>query len=78
MLDEALTFPTPNSAQCNLTSQLCGTRQRRAHRGYFIPIHRFPPTINEDDAPCPLQRKLEGKLTEAVTLEPRTEAAYIS
>jgi hypothetical protein len=41
-----------------LTSQLSGARLRRFNRSYFIPIHRFPPMLNEDDDACPLQRKL--------------------
>jgi hypothetical protein len=43
----------------HLTSQLGGARPRRPNRSYFIPSHRFPPTINEDDAACPFRRKLD-------------------
>ena len=31
----------------------------RPNRGYFIPNHRIPPTLTEDDAARPLQRKLD-------------------
>lgn len=43
---------------CPLTSQLSGTRLRHSNRSYLIPAHRLVPTINEDDAACPLQRRL--------------------
>jgi hypothetical protein len=43
----------------DLTSKLSGARPHQIIRSYFIPTHRFPPTINEDDAACPLQRKLD-------------------
>jgi hypothetical protein len=46
---------------CRLTSKLSGARLRRPNRSYSVPIHRLPPTITEDEAACPLQRKLDAR-----------------
>jgi hypothetical protein len=45
--------------ECRLTPQLSGARPRRPNRIYFVPTHRFPPTINEDEVACSLHRKLD-------------------
>ena len=43
---------------CCLTSKLNGARRRKPQRSYLILSHRFPPTLNQDHAARPLQRKL--------------------
>jgi hypothetical protein len=45
-----------------LAPQLSGARVWILNRNYLIPTHRFPPTINEDQAACPIQHKLGGHL----------------
>jgi hypothetical protein len=52
--------------RCSLTSKLSGARPRRPRRSYFIPTHRLPPTVNEDDAARPLQRKLDTYLRRTI------------
>jgi hypothetical protein len=46
------------SSHGNLTWELSGAWRRQRYRSYLISIHRFPPTINEDEAARPLQRKV--------------------
>jgi hypothetical protein len=58
-----------------LTTKLSGTRPRWSKQRHFIPGHRFPPTINEDDAACPLQRKLDVALTRPELLKTAPRSA---
>jgi hypothetical protein len=39
--------------------QLSGARPLSCNQRYFIPTHRFPPTLGEDAAACQLKRKLD-------------------
>jgi hypothetical protein len=51
-------FPSNGATALLMAAQRGDEILLGADRSCFIQTHRFPPTISEDDAACPIQRKL--------------------